>query len=125
MAFTTTQDRGPARGCHDRHGWMPSGLRPEPSAGTVHHVILRGIERGTIVADAEDRASWGTSWGTLLPPLTSASRDPALLDFEQAGRWQPSLMRNAEWGTRNDHGETRAVSREPGCRGAGERRSIR
>ena len=25
-------------------------------------------------------------WGTLLPPLTSASRDLALLDFEQAGR---------------------------------------
>ena len=24
-------------------------------------------------------------WGTLLPPLTSASMDPALLDFEQAG----------------------------------------
>jgi len=42
MAFPTTQDGGPARGCHERHGWMPSGLRPEPSAGTVHHVILRG-----------------------------------------------------------------------------------
>jgi len=25
MAFLTTQDGGPARGCHDRHGWMPRG----------------------------------------------------------------------------------------------------
>ena len=25
MAFPTTQDGGPARGCHDRHGWMPRG----------------------------------------------------------------------------------------------------
>jgi hypothetical protein len=40
-----------------------------------------------------------------------------------AGRWQPSLMRNAEWGTRNDHGETRAERREPGSRGAEGQRS--
>jgi putative transposase len=36
---------------------MPRQACPD-APGTLHHVILRGIERGTIVADAEDRAAF-------------------------------------------------------------------
>ena len=36
---------------------MPRQARLD-APGTLHHVILRGIERGTIVADAEDRAAF-------------------------------------------------------------------
>src|SRR3990172_1266794 len=36
---------------------MPRQARLD-APGTLHHVILRGIARGTIVADAEDRAAF-------------------------------------------------------------------
>ncbi len=36
---------------------MPRQARLD-APGTLHHVILRGIERGTIVADAGDRAAF-------------------------------------------------------------------
>ena len=48
MAFPTTEDRGPARGCHDRHGWMPRGHRTLSSSG----------EHGQMVAAREDRESF-------------------------------------------------------------------
>ena len=48
MAFRTTQDGGPARGCHDRHGWMPRGHRTTSSSG----------EHGQMVAAREDRESF-------------------------------------------------------------------
>jgi len=48
MAFPTTQDGGPARGCHDRHGWMPRGHSTTSSSG----------EHGQMVAAHEDRESF-------------------------------------------------------------------
>jgi hypothetical protein len=36
---------------------MPRQARLD-APGTLHHGILRGIARGTIVADAEDRAAF-------------------------------------------------------------------
>ena len=36
----------------------PSALRLEPLAGTLDDVILRGLERGGIVADWQDRESF-------------------------------------------------------------------
>jgi hypothetical protein len=36
---------------------MPRQARLD-APGTLHHVILRGIERGRIVADAEDRVAF-------------------------------------------------------------------
>ena len=48
MAFPTTQDGGPARGCHDRHGWMPRGHCTTSSSG----------EHGQMVAAPEDRESF-------------------------------------------------------------------
>jgi hypothetical protein len=67
MAFPTAQDGGPARGCHARHGWMPSGLRPEPSV-PLYVRDLRpawcttssagGLEHGQMVAAREDRESF-------------------------------------------------------------------
>jgi hypothetical protein len=48
MAFPTTQDGGPARGCHDRHGWMPRGHCTTSSSG----------EHGQMVAAREDRESF-------------------------------------------------------------------
>jgi hypothetical protein len=48
MAFPTTQDGGPARGCHDRHGWMLRGHRTTSSSG----------EHGQMVAAREDRESF-------------------------------------------------------------------
>ena len=48
MAFPTTQDGGPTRGCHDRHGWMPRGHRTTSSSG----------EHGQMVAAREDRESF-------------------------------------------------------------------
>jgi len=41
---------------------MPRQARLD-APGTLHHVILRGIERGKIVADAEDRAAFLTRLG--------------------------------------------------------------
>ena len=48
MAFPTTHDGGPARGCHDRHGWMPRGHRTTSPSG----------EDGQMVAAREDRESF-------------------------------------------------------------------
>ena len=48
MAFPTTQDGGPARGCHDRHGWMSRGHRTTASSG----------EHGQMVGAREDRESF-------------------------------------------------------------------
>jgi len=48
MAFPTTQDGGPARGYHDRHGWMPRGHRTT-SSSRAH---------GQMVAAREDRESF-------------------------------------------------------------------
>ena len=53
MAFPTTQDGGPARGCHDRHGWMPRGHRTTSSSG----------EHGEMVAAREDRESFPARLG--------------------------------------------------------------
>ena len=41
---------------------MPRQARLD-APGTLHHVILRGIERGKIVADAEDRGAFLTRLG--------------------------------------------------------------
>ena len=48
MASPTTQDGGPARGCDDRHGWMPRRHRTTSSSG----------EHGQMVAAREDRESF-------------------------------------------------------------------
>ena len=53
---------------------MPRQARLD-APGTLHHVILRGIERGTIVADAEDRA--GRRRGRCI--ISIKLRDRALL----------------------------------------------
>ncbi len=50
MAFPTAQEGGPARGCPDRHGWMPRGHGPTSSAG--------GLEHGQMVAARTDRESF-------------------------------------------------------------------
>jgi len=55
MAFPTTQDGGPARGCHGRHGWMPRGHSTTSSSG----------EHGQMVAAREDREGF-LKWGTLV-----------------------------------------------------------
>jgi len=47
MAFPSTQDGRPARGCHDRHGWMARGHRTTSPSG----------EHGQIVADGQDGES--------------------------------------------------------------------
>jgi len=39
-------------------GTFGPALRPGPSVGMVHHVILRGMKRGQTVADGEDRESF-------------------------------------------------------------------
>jgi putative transposase len=36
---------------------MPRGARLD-APGTLHHVIVRGIERGTIFQDDEDRSEY-------------------------------------------------------------------
>jgi len=56
MAFPTTQDGGPARGCHDRHRWMPRGHRTTSSPG----------EHGQMVAAREDRESFLARLGLFL-----------------------------------------------------------
>ncbi len=43
---------------------MPRQARLD-APGTVHHVILRGLERGQIVADAQDRAAFVARLGDL------------------------------------------------------------
>ena len=43
---------------------MPRQARLD-APGTLHHVILRGMERGTIVADAPDRAAFVARLGTV------------------------------------------------------------
>ena len=43
---------------------MPRQARLD-APGTLHHVILRGIERGRIVADAQDRAAFVARLGTV------------------------------------------------------------
>ena len=48
MAFPTTQHGGPARGCHDRRGWLPRGHSTTSSSG----------EHGQMVAAREDRESF-------------------------------------------------------------------
>ena len=67
---------------------MPRQARLD-APGTVHHVILRGLERGQIVADAQDReafvarvgalaAATGTTlyvWG-IAPRQAAAGRPP-------------------------------------------------
>jgi len=65
MAFPTTQDGGPAPGCHDGHGWMSSGLRPEPSAPLsvrdfqpARCTTSSSGEHGQMVAAREDRESF-------------------------------------------------------------------
>jgi len=45
---------------------MPRQARLD-APGTLHHVILRGIERGRIVADAEDRAAFLGRLGDVAP----------------------------------------------------------
>ena len=47
MAFPSTQDGRPARGCHDRHGWMARG----------HCATSPSGEHGQIVADGKDGES--------------------------------------------------------------------
>ena len=55
MAFPTTQDGGPARGCHGRHGWMPRG----------HSTTSPSGEHGQMAAAREDREDF-LKWGTLV-----------------------------------------------------------
>jgi hypothetical protein len=43
---------------------MPRHARLDAS-GTLHHVILRGLERGAIVRDDQDRAAFVTRLGTV------------------------------------------------------------
>jgi REP element-mobilizing transposase RayT len=43
---------------------MPRGARLD-APGTLHHVIIRGIERGKIVNDDEDRENFTTRIGEL------------------------------------------------------------
>jgi REP element-mobilizing transposase RayT len=43
---------------------MPRQARLD-APGTLHHVILRGLERGKIVVDAEDRAAFVTRLGAV------------------------------------------------------------
>jgi len=45
---------------------MPRHARLD-APGTLHHVILRGLERGVIVKDDQDRAAFVTRLGTLAP----------------------------------------------------------
>ena len=46
-------------------GTFSPALRPGLSAGTLQHVILRGLERGQIVADAQDREAFVARLGAL------------------------------------------------------------
>ncbi len=43
---------------------MPRGPRLD-APGTLHHVIIRGIEKGLIVRDEEDRRNFISRMGTL------------------------------------------------------------
>ena len=47
---------------------MPRGARLD-APGTLHHVMLRGIERGNIVYDDEDREEQREKYGTFFSPL--------------------------------------------------------
>jgi hypothetical protein len=76
MAFPTAQDGGPARGCHDRQGWMPSGLRPEPSAPLyvrdfrpARCTTSSSGEHGQMVAAREDRESFLARLGLSLAAI--------------------------------------------------------
>ena len=57
---------------------MPRQARLD-SPGTLHHVILRGIERGKIVADAEDRAAFLARLGDVVTATGTAVYAWALL----------------------------------------------
>ena len=61
MALPTTQDGGPARGCHDRHDWMHRGHCTTSSSG----------EHGQMVAAREDRESFLARLGL---PLADRAR---------------------------------------------------
>ena len=61
MGFPTTQDGGPARGCHGRHGWMPRGHSTTSSSG----------EHRQMVAAREDRESFLARLGL---PLADTAR---------------------------------------------------
>ena len=43
---------------------MPRGARLD-APGTLHHIMVRGIERRTIVADDDDRENFVTRMGEL------------------------------------------------------------
>jgi len=80
MAFPTTHDGGPARGRHDRHGWMPRGHCTTSSSG----------EHGQMVAAREDRESFLARLGL---SLADTAR---LLGVSTSG----IAKAVAKWGTR-------------------------
>jgi putative transposase len=43
---------------------MPRQARLD-GPGTLHHVVILGIERGRIVQDDQDRKNFGSRWGNL------------------------------------------------------------
>jgi len=66
MAFPTTQDGGPARGCHDRHGWMPRGHSTTSSSG----------EHGQMVAARETAKASSRASGCPSPTRRGCSGSP-------------------------------------------------
>jgi len=50
MAFPTTQDGGPARGCHDRHGGRPRGHRTTSSSGEDKQMVAAREDRESFLA---------------------------------------------------------------------------
>jgi hypothetical protein len=57
-------DLFPASSYNKRGGIMPRGARLD-APGTLHHVIVRGIERRVIVEDDEDRENFVNRMGKL------------------------------------------------------------
>jgi hypothetical protein len=65
---------------------MPRQARLD-APGTLHHVILRGLERRQIVADGDDRAAFVARLGVVAAATGTTLYAWALLPNHKGGRW--------------------------------------